>query len=68
MNIGRIYLEVMSQITDISEQVAEWQTAIAELSAKADRWLTVSTVCAWIGCVLSIVALALLIDGIRKDG
>lgn len=66
MTVGDLFHSAIAQLVDCSEQIAEWETAVAEISARANAWLTFTTVCAAIGFALSVVALAMLIFERRK--
>ena len=63
-----IFMETMELITDISPKLAEWEQTIQAMQARADGWLTFSSICGWLGCALSLVALGLLLENIRGGG
>lgn len=54
------------EIKTLEELYAGWQSQIEAIAAKADRWLTFSAWCAWIGFGISLVALVWLIVIIRR--
>ena len=55
------------EIKTLEELYAGWQSEIEAIATKADRWLTFSSWCAWIGFAVSMVALVWLIVIIRRD-